>query len=150
MPVITISTNKNTRGKTMRRHILSVLGFMVASFGTQATSHFVVFARHYATVTIFRADTIFALGIATMIIEGAILSYAFANSRFVGRSLMGAVCFAWLFGAFLVSYIALGEAAKYNVTNIPSWIAVEVGVGFAQFTLAGIFLGLAHRGRMAV
>ncbi len=58
---------------------------------------------------------------------------------------MDAVRFAWLVGAFLVSYIALGEAAKYNVPSIPSWIAVEVGVGFVQFTLAGLFLGLAHR-----
>ena len=129
----------------MRRHILSVLGFMVASFFTQATSHFVIFTQHYAAVPIMRADTIFPLGITVMIIQGAILSYAFANSRFVGRSLMDAVCFAWLFGAFFVSYIALGEAAKYNVPNIPSWIAVEVGVGFVQFTLAGLFLGLAHR-----
>src|SRR5216684_4887945 len=128
----------------MRGHILSVLGYIVASFVTQATSHFVMFTQHYAAVPILRADTIFALGFTTMIIQGAILSYAFVNSHFVGRSLMDAVCFAWLFGAFLVSYIALGEAAKYNVPSIPSWIAVEVGVGFVQFTLVGLFLGLAH------
>ena len=58
---------------------------------------------------------------------------------------MSAVRLAWLFGAFLVSYIALGEAAKYTVPSIPSWIAVEVGVGFVQFTIAGLLLGLAHR-----
>ena len=121
----------------MRRHILSVLGFMVASFFTQATSHFVIFTRHYAAVPIMRADTIFPLGITVMIIQGAILSYAFVNSRFVGSSLMDAMLFAWLFGAFLVSYIALGEAAKYNVPSIPSWIAVEIGVGFVQFTPCG-------------
>ncbi len=128
----------------MRRHILSVLGYIVASFFTQATSHFVIFAQHYAAVPIMKAEPIFALGFTTMIIQGSVLSYVFANSRFAGGSRMDAVRFAWLFGAFGVSYAALGEAAKYNVPSIPSWIAVEVGVGFVQYTLFGILLGLAH------
>ncbi len=34
--------------------------------------------------------------------------------------------------------------AKYSVVSIPAWIAVETGVGFVQYTLAGLFLGLAH------
>ena len=128
----------------MRRHILTVLGYIVASFFTQATSHFVIFTQHYAAVPIMRADTIFPLGFATMIIQGSVLSYVFANSRFAGGSRMDAVRFAWLFGAFCVSYIALGEAAKYNVPSIPAWMAVEAGVGFVQYTLFGILLGLAH------
>ena len=128
----------------MKRHILSVLGYIVATFVTQATSHFVIFAQHYAALAYLRAETIFPLGFATMIIQGSVLSYVFANSRFAGHSRMAAVRFAWLFGAALVSYAALGEAAKYNVPSIPSWIAVEVGVGFVQYTLFGILLGLAH------
>ena len=133
----------------MRRHILSVLGYIIATFITQATSHFVIFRQHYAAITHLKAEPIFALGFATMIIQGSVLSYAFANSRFAGRSSMDAVRFTWLFGAFLVSYIALGEGAKSSVPSVPAWIAVEAGVGFVQFTLAGIFLGFAHRGRMA-
>ncbi len=128
----------------MRRHILSVLGYVIATFATQATSHFVIFRQHYAAITHLKAEPIFALGFATMIIQGSVLSYTFANSRFAGRSWMDAVRFTWLFGAFLVSYIALGEAAKYSVPSIPAWIAVETGVGFVQYTLAGLFLGLAH------
>ena len=128
----------------MRRHILSVLGYIVASFVTQAASHFVIFTQHYAAVPIMRAETIFSLGFATIIIQGSVLSYVFANSRFAGGSRMDTVRFTWLFGAFLVSYIALGEAAKYSVPSIPAWIAVEAGVGFVQYTLFGILLGLAH------
>src|SRR5258706_15025792 len=124
----------------MSRHILSVLGYIVASFATQATSHSVIFRQHYAATTHLRAEPIFALGFAAMIIQGSVLSYAFANSRFAGRSWMDAVRFTWLFGAFLVSYIALGEAAKYSVPSVPAWIAVEAGVGFWQFTLARILL----------
>ncbi len=134
----------------MKQHILTVLGYIVATFATQATSHFVLFARHYAAVPYIKSEPIFALGFLAMIIEGFVLSFAFAESRFSGKSLVHAVMFAWLFGAFLVSYIALGEAAKYAVPSVPSWIAVELLAGFVQFTLAGIFLGFAHHGRMAV
>jgi hypothetical protein len=37
---------------------------------------------------------------------------------------------------FSSAYIALGEAAKYAVPGVPSWIAVELLTGFVQFTLA--------------
>lgn len=79
-----------------------------------------------------------------MIIQGAVVSFVFANSRFGGRSLFDAIKFAWLFGAFLVSYIALAEAAKYSVPSLSSWIAVEIAVSFVQFTLVGVALRLAH------
>src|SRR5260370_27018884 len=128
----------------MRRHILSVLGYIIATFVTQGTSHFVIFGQHYAAITHLRAQPIFALGFATMIIQGSVLSYAFANSRFAGRSSMDAVRFTWLFGAFLVSYIALGEAAKYNVASIPAWSAVEAAVGFVYFPFVGMSFGWAH------
>ncbi len=128
----------------MKKHILTVLGYMVASFATQATSHFVLFAQHYAAVPYIKSPPIFALGFLVMIIQGSVLSYVFANSRFAGGSRMDAVRFAWLFGAFLVSYTALGESAKYSVPSIRAWIAVEAGVGFVQHTLFGILLGVAH------
>jgi hypothetical protein len=129
----------------MRSHILSVLGYVVATFVTQGTSHFAIFTRHYAAVTYIKPEPVFALGIASMLIQGTILSFVFTGSRFAARSLMDAILFAWLFGAFLVSYIALGEAGKYSVPSVSSWIVVEFGVGFVQFTLVGIALGLAHR-----
>ena len=134
----------------MKPHILTVLGYMVATFATQATSHFVLFAQHYAAVPFIKREPIFALGFLSMIIQGTVMSFVFANSRLSGKSILHAVMFAWLFGAFFVSYISLGEAAKYAVPSIQSWIAVELLSGFVQFTLAGIFLGFAHRARTAV
>ena len=54
----------------MKQHLLAVLGYIVATFATQATSHFVLFAQHYAAVPYIRgsSETIFALGILVMII----------------------------------------------------------------------------------
>jgi hypothetical protein len=133
----------------MKRHILFLLGYIVVTFLVQGTSHFALFARHYADIGILRQEPNFVLGFSSMVIQGTILSFVFAGSRFDSGKLIDAVRFAWLFGAFLVSYIALAEAGKYSIPNIPSWLAVEAGVGAVQFTLAGIILGMVHRRRQA-
>jgi len=131
----------------MKRHVFAVLGYLVATFATQAVSHFVIFASHYAQVGHMKAEPIFALGLSSMLVQGAILSFVYARSRFIDHGIKGAVQCAWLFGAFLVSYIALAEAAKYSVPDVGSWIAVEAGVGFVQFSVAGLLMGWAHTSR---
>ena len=130
----------------MKRHAFAVLGYLVATFATQALSHFLIFASHYAQVSYLKAEPIFPLGLSSMLVQGAILSFVYTRSRFIDHGIKGAVVCAWLFGAFLVSYIALAEAAKYSVPNAWTWIAVETGVGFFQFSLAGMLLGWAHAG----
>ena len=132
----------------MRKHLLAVLVYVVATFATQALSHFGVNAAHYAAVTYLRAQPIFALGVLSMVIQGSILSYLYAHAPGAGRSVGHAVFFAWLVGGILVSYEALAEAGKYSVPAVGSWIAVEVGAGFVQFTLYGALLGWVHRARL--
>ncbi len=63
----------------MRKHFLAVLAYVVATFATQAVSHFGVNAAHYATVTYLRAQPIFALGVLSMLIQGSIMSYLYAQ-----------------------------------------------------------------------
>ena len=131
----------------MKRHVFAVLGYIVATFATQATSHFLLFREHYAAVSYMKSEPVFALGVTSMVIEGIVMSVVFANSQFSGKTILDALKLAWLFGAFLVSYIGLAEAAKYAVPSIPSWIGVEFLSGAIQFTLAGVFLWLAHRAK---
>jgi len=133
----------------MKRHLLSVLGYVVATFATQATSHFAVNADHYAAVAHIKSDPIIPLGLLSMLIQGTVLSYVYANSRFQEKGVWGAVTLSWMLGAFLVSYIALAEAGKYSVPDVASWIAIEAVVGFLQYSLAGLLVGMAHRTRPA-
>lgn len=132
----------------MRKHFLAVLAYVVATFATQAVSHFGVNAAHYAAVTYLRAQPIFGLGVLSMLIQGSIMSYLYAQLPRSGRSIGDAVLFAWLVGSILVSYEALAEAAKYGVPSVASWIAVEVAAGFVQFTLFGALLGWVYRARV--
>jgi len=132
----------------MRKHVLAVLAYVVATFGAQAVSHFGVNAAHYAAVTYLRAQPIFVLGVLSMLIQGSIMSYLYAHLSESWQSTGHAVLFAWLVGGILVSYEALAEAAKYSVPSVTSWIAVEVAAGFVQFTLFGALLGWVYRARV--
>lgn len=129
----------------MVRHALAVLCYVVATFATQALSHFVVFKEHYEAIPFNSESPVFALGLASMLVQGTILSVVFVRSDFYGRGIRGALFLSWLFGAFLVSYIALAEPAKYAVPDMAAWIAVELLAGAVQYTLIGLALGLAHR-----
>jgi len=131
----------------MKKHLLAVLAYLAATFIIQAVSHFVVNAGHYAAVAHIRKEPIFPLGILSMLIQGSVLSYLYKRTVTDGRSISDAVRFAWLAGAFLISYIALAEAAKYSVPAVASWIAVEAIAGFAQFTFYGVLLSFIYRDR---
>jgi hypothetical protein len=132
----------------MKKHVLAVLAYIAATFITQATSHFVVNAGHYASAAHLRPEPIFPLGVLSMLIQGSIFSYLY--SRLARRSVFAALRFAWLVGGILLSYIALAEAAKYSVPAIGSWIAVEALAGFVQFTFYGALLGFVYRERAPV
>ena len=129
----------------MRKHVLAVLAYVVATFATQAVSHFGVNAARYAALPYLRAQPIFALGVLAMLIQGSVMSYLYAQRPQAGRSIGQAVLFAWLVGSILVSYEALAEPAKYSVPSVASWIAVELAAGIVQFTLYGALLGWVHR-----
>ena len=129
----------------MKRYLLTCFAFAVATFATQAMSHFVINKDHYASVPHLRPEPIFALGISSMLIEAAILAHLYPRLAGSRRTLGTALAFSWLAGSFLVSYIALAEAAKYRVPAILPWIMVELGAGFVQFTLFGLLLAAIHR-----
>src|SRR2546425_12399129 len=129
----------------MRKHVLAVLVYVVATFATQAVSHFGVNAAHYAAVTYLRPQPVFALGILSMLIQGSIMAYLYAHVPGAGRSIGHAVFFAWLVGGILVSYEALAEAGEEYVSGVGSWIAVELGAGRLQFTVSCALAGLGNR-----
>jgi hypothetical protein len=129
----------------MKKRSLTVLAWIAGTLGTQAPSHFLVFGNHYAAVTFIRKETLFQFGVLAMLIQGAVLSVLyerFAGGKSTTKSALG---FSWLMGAFLVSYTACAEAAKYKVPSVASWITVELAVGFVQFTVFGLLLGLIYR-----
>lgn len=128
------------------RHVLlTILAYIVATFGVQGVSHFLVNAGHYASLHIMRSEPVFFLGFASMLIQGLVFAGLFPIFHRSGSPMSSALRFSWAMGAVLGSYIALAEAGKYAVTDVGSWFVVEAGAAAIQFTIFGLFLGLIHR-----
>ena len=125
--------------------VLTILAYLASSFTVQALSHFAINAEHYAAITIMRSSPVVLMGVTSMVIQGAIFALLFPRVNHGGSPMRNALVFSWALGAFLASYIALGEAGKYAIPSIPSWIAIETAAAFAQFTLFGLLLGALHR-----
>lgn len=124
---------------------LTVLAYMVTTFGVQGTSHFVVNASHYAGIAIMRPEPIVFMGLASMVVQGLIFAWLFPLFNRGPHPVRNGILFSCALGAFLASYIALGEAGKYSIPSIGSWLAVEGTSAAVQFILFGIMLGLLHR-----
>lgn len=129
----------------MKRPILTVLAFMVVSFGVQGISHFVINADHFATITFMRPDPVLPMGFAAMIIEALIFSFVMSRLWPDGATMRQALVVSACFGGFLASYIVLAEPAKYAAPSIPAWVVVESIASFVQFAVFGVLLGLIYR-----
>ena len=124
---------------------LTVAAYVLTTFAVQGTSHFGINADHYASIPIMRAEPLISLGITSMLIQGLIFAWLYPVYANGASTLRKSIVFSWLIGAFLASYIVLGEAGKYAIPSVSSWIAVEASAAFAQFTTFGVWLGLIHR-----
>jgi UDP-N-acetylmuramyl pentapeptide phosphotransferase/UDP-N-acetylglucosamine-1-phosphate transferase len=129
--------------------VLTVLAYMIVTFGVQGASHFAINAEHYAAISIMRSEPIIPMGLASMIIQGLLFAYLFPIFNRGPSPIRNGLLFSWALGGFLASYIVLGEAGKYAVPSLSSWIVVELSVAAVQYTLFGLLLGLLHRRSLA-
>ncbi len=128
------------------KSVLLTLGaFIVVSFAVQAGSHFVLNVEHYAGIPIMREAPIMPLGILAMVVQGTLAGVLYPSVRWADGRIRSGIAFAWVFGAFLGSYIVLAEPAKYLVPSVAGWMAVESMASFTQFTLFGVLIALIHR-----
>jgi hypothetical protein len=124
---------------------VTVLAYMATTFAVQGGSHFALNAEHYAAIPVMRAEPVVAMGLTSMVIQGLIFAWLYPTFAAGVSTIRKGIAFSWALGAFLASYIVLGEAGKYAIPSIPSWIAVEGSAAFVQYTVFGAWLGLIHR-----
>ena len=133
----------------MKKTILTVLAFMIVSFGVQGLSHFVINVDHFATITFVRADPVLPMGFAAMIIQALVFSFVMSRLWPDGATIRQGLAVSACFGLFLASYIVLAEPAKYAAPSIPAWVMVEGIASLIQFSVFGMLLGLIYRNEAA-
>lgn len=125
---------------------LIALAYIIPSMILGYTWHLIIFKNLYDKLGIYnRAEPIIPLGFASMIIQGLIIAYLFPyfakNNYIIGVGIK----FSLLMGLFLFSVSTLANGAKIQVSDMQSWLFIQVIFHFVQFSIAGILIGLINK-----
>jgi hypothetical protein len=116
---------------------LGLIAYVVPSFPLAYSWHLTTFADQYAKLDLLRADPILPLGLATMILQGALFSWSYprlfdtAKTAWLGSGLRAAA----VFGSLAWSYAVLAVAAKTQMSSVSQFLALESGWTLLQFAV---------------
>jgi hypothetical protein len=126
---------------------LAVLAYLLPTFPLGYFWHLVAFADHYHRLAMYRDDVIIPFGLASMAIQA--LLFAWSYPRLFGangaRWLRGALGFGLFFGALAWSFAVLPVAAKYRMSSVPEFLALETAFTIVQFLIVSPLIALAYR-----
>jgi hypothetical protein len=132
---------------TTRSFWLGVAAYLVPTFPIAYAWHLVVFAPAYDALGIYRPDPIIPFGLASMLIQGTIFSWAYP--RLFPRRESGILKPGLIYGLALAvlswSFSTLAVAAKNIMTSVPTYIQLETGFTLLQFLVVGPLIALAYR-----
>lgn len=130
-----------------RRFWLGFAAYVLPSFPVAYVWHLVAFAAAYHALGIYRDDVIVPFGLASMLIQGAVFSFAYPrifpvrSGAWIGPGLIygaGLAILSW-------SFTTLAVAAKHPMTSIPDFVLLESGFTVLQFLVVGPLIALAYR-----
>jgi hypothetical protein len=126
---------------------LGVAAYLIPTFPIAYAWHLVWFAPAYEALGIYRSDPIIPFGLASMMIQGLVFSWAYPR-LFPGRG--SAVVGPGLrYGAALAvlswSFTTLAVAAKNIMGSVPTYLELETGFTVLQFVVVGPLIALVHR-----
>ena len=132
---------------TQRSFWLGVAAYLLPTFPIAFAWHLVVFAPAYDALAIYRPDPIIPLGLASMIIQGVIFSWAYPRlfPWRDGAILKNGMTYGLGLAALSWSFTTLAVAAKNIMGSVPTYIELETGFTLLQFVIVGPLIALAHR-----
>lgn len=128
------------------RFILTALAYIIPTMILGYTWHLIIFKDLYDGLQIYnRAEPIIPLGFGSMIVQGLIMAYLFPFYVKGNYSISKALKFSLLMGLFLFSVSTLANAAKINVSDMQTWLLIQVAYTFVQFSIVGVLIGLISK-----
>jgi len=129
----------------MTKLLLAAAGYVVIVFPLALGWHLGLFKEQYQTFGYFSGEPNVLVGLATVVIQGAVLASLYPLFRSGSVGFVRAFQFAGLMGLFFWTSHVLALVAKQNVPNAGGFIAMETGYLVAQFGLFALVLGFIYR-----
>jgi hypothetical protein len=128
------------------RFWLAVLAYVVPTFPLGYFWHLTIFAQQYHELAMYREQVIIPMGLASMLAQG--LLFAWAYPRLFGGFAdwkRGALAFGVFFGVLAWSLAVLPVAAKYRMTSVRDFVALESAFTFLQYLVVSPCVALVYR-----
>jgi len=126
---------------------LGFAAYVLPTFPIAFVWHLVLFEQQYHALRIYRDEPVIPLGLASMLVQGAIFSWLFprvfpqSNGPFLKDGLLyglGAGLLSW-------SFTTLAVAAKNLMASVSDYVLLETAFTILQFAVAGPLIALAYR-----
>jgi hypothetical protein len=126
---------------------LGVAAYLVPTFPIAYVWHLVLFAPAYDALGIYRAEPVIPLGFASMVIQGALFSFAYPRLFPARGSAIFRPGLAYGLGLAVLSwsFTTLAVAAKNIMSSVPTYMLLETGFTLLQFAVVGPLIALAYR-----
>ncbi len=129
-----------------RKSYWSAVGaYVLCTFLIAAPWHLVFFKPVYDELAIFtRHEPLVPLGLASMLMQGLVLSYLYPLYAQGRPSVKTGATFGLLMGVLLASSAVFAEAGKQNVTSLSTWLLLESVYYLFQFGVVGAVMGAIY------
>lgn len=117
------------------------LAYALTTFAWAVGWHIGLFRPQYEAWGYIDEDPNFVLGLLSIVVQGAVLSWLFPRVRFAGGALIRGLKFGMAVGAFYWTCHVLAFAAKEDAANAPMFYLLETGYLAVQFGVFGVIVG---------
>lgn len=126
---------------------LAVAAYVLPTFPLGYFWHLSTFKAAYDRLEMYRSDVIIPMGLASMILQGLIFAYCYPLLFSTARDdwLMSAIKAIALFGTLAWTFAVLPVAAKYKMTSVSKFMALETAFTIIQYVVTMPLMALAWR-----
>ena len=126
---------------------LAVAAYLLPTFPLGYFWHLVTFHEEYERLAIYRPDVVIPLGLASMTIQAVVFAAVYPRLFDTTREAWwrGALGFFLTSSILSWSFTTLPVAAKYQMTSVPLFLALETTFTLLQFAVVSPLIALAWR-----
>ena len=118
--------------------LLGTLAYIVITFPLAALWHMKIFRTKYMAWQYFGEDVKIILGLASMLVQGVVLSYGYSVLNVDHSSLLFGICYSLVMGLFLWSVHVLATMGKSSKVRHFEFFAMETIYLAIQFLIYGV------------
>jgi hypothetical protein len=131
---------------------LAAAAYLLPTFPLGYFWHLVTFQQQYERLQLYRDEVIIPFGLLSMAMQAVVFAWAYPRLFSTRRAdwLRSALGFGVVFGLLAWSFSTTPVAAKYRMSSVADFMALESAFTALQFLIVAPLVALAYRQRAEI